>query len=308
MTIRNQRFSSKDIHCLLDLLNQANKVDQAGWFFSAKDILEALEKEDPIPALDRIWLIFQEDLLVGYYRLASEWIQDGLKTTCFGCVHPAYRQQGIGTHLLQHALATAAQYKPKQKLLNFQVPARRSVAGIYEVCEQNGLSLLRQFTVLKRRAELPTPDCQTTWKGKIWPFDLNRDAANLLKAFLICFSNQLMSIELLQAEWKNACNQGGQWWVAYDQHDSFCGFCLVTAEKEDQEEVVGLIDYLGVLPTARRQGLGRMLLFEAVRHFQYCGVSEIKLATEVDNLRALNLYFDAGFESWREARLYQIKI
>ena len=30
--------------------------------------------------------------------------------------------------------------------------------------------------------------------------------------------------------------------------------------------------------------------------------------TEVDNLRALSLYYEAGFETWREARLYQKRL
>jgi mycothiol synthase len=308
MSVTFRRFAREDLNPLLELINQANQMDGAGWFFTGIDLLDALLKDEPIPAKDRIWLATDGDMLAGYYRLASEWVQDGLKATCYGCVHPTYRRLGIGTRLIQHALAITDQHRPQPKHLLFQVPARRSVAGIYALCEQNGLTMARQFNVLKRNAHLALNNCHTRWDGQIKPFELKRDAVNLQQGFLVCFPTQSMSIKSLQMEWEKAHKKAGKWFVAYGSKSELCGFCLATIEKEEEKEAIGLIDYLGVLPAARRQGLGRMLLFETIQYFQASGLSEIKLATEVDNLNALNLYYDAGFKTWREARLYQIEL
>jgi len=170
MSVTFRRFAREDLNPLLELINQANQMDGAGWFFTGIDLLDALLKDEPIPAKDRIWLATDGDMLAGYYRLASEWVQDGLKATCYGCVHPTYRRLGIGTRLIQHALAITDQHRPQPKHLLFQVPARRSVAGIYALCEQNGLTMARQFNVLKRNAHLALNNCHTRWDGQIKPF------------------------------------------------------------------------------------------------------------------------------------------
>lgn len=294
-----------NIPALLHLISAANQVDQAGWYFTAADLTEALQKDQPIPPDQRIHLLYHGDQLAGYFRLEAEDTLEGAKVLCFGSVHPAFRRQGLGARLLEQAARTARAAVPRGAKILFQVPARRSVPGIYALCEKSGMQMARQFSVLKRGTRQPIPPCHTMPGAQLNAFDPDHDGADLLAAFDQCFPGHPYKPETLGEEWHKARENQGYWWVARDPAGLLTGFCLAAVEKEADEESVGLIDYLGVLPSTRRQGLGRCLLYTAMHYLQMIGQPAIKLATEVDNLRALSLYYEAGFETWREARLYQ---
>ncbi|KPL78716.1 hypothetical protein ADN00_05590 [Ornatilinea apprima] len=297
-----------DIPALLNLIDAANQVDQAGWYYTTADLAEALQKDQPIPPDQRIHLLYHGDQLAGYYRLDAEDTLEGVKVLCFGCVHPAFRRQGLGARLLEQAAHTAQAAAPRGAKILFQVPARRNVPGIYALCEKSGLQMARQFSVLKRDTRQPIPPCQTKLSAQLNAFDPAHDGADLLAAFDQCFPGHSYKPEILDKEWRKTRENLGYWWVARDPTGLLTGFCLAGVEKEAEEEPIGLIDYLGVLPAARRQGLGRCLLYTAMHYLQMIGLPAIKLATEVDNLRALSLYYEAGFETWREARLYQKRL
>ena len=98
-----------------------------------------------------------------------------------------------------------------------------------------------------------------------------------------------------------------RWFLARDKSGKILGFCATIVERDSQGEV-GIIDYLGVVPEARRRGLGRALLLEGARALRTAGYVRVRLATEVTNKRALALYQGVGFQIWRESRSYEMQL
>ena len=83
------------------------------------------------------------------------------------------------------------------------------------------------------------------------------------------------------------------WRVVADAHGDPAGVLLLA-----QLEPLGLweLSYLGVLPRARRQGWGRRMVAEAVRHVRDEGHGEqLEVAVDARNIPALQLYAAAGF-------------
>ncbi len=61
----------------------------------------------------------------------------------------------------------------------------------------------------------------------------------------------------------------------------------------------GELVYLGVVPEARRQGVGRTLLAQAIRDTAAMGLPQIGLAVDIANTPALRLYEAWGFREIR---------
>lgn len=99
-------------------------------------------------------------------------------------------------------------------------------------------------------------------------------------------------------------------------HDLWIGFrkqTLPTFVVKHEKRIVGFItinfDYaanigeintLGVLPHFRQKGIGRYLLAIAADHLWQQNVGSLKLSVALENLKALKLYQNAGFEMAEE--------
>jgi ribosomal protein S18 acetylase RimI-like enzyme len=76
---------------------------------------------------------------------------------------------------------------------------------------------------------------------------------------------------------------------------SVAGYVAVELQADDG----GYIDFLGVDPTARRQGLGRDLVVAGVAELYRLGATEIGLTVRAGNTGARALYASLGFEEER---------
>lgn len=63
----------------------------------------------------------------------------------------------------------------------------------------------------------------------------------------------------------------------------------------DPQTNIGSIQNVGVVPEHRNRGLGRGLLYRALRGFQEAGASRVYLEVTADNLGAIRLYQRTGF-------------
>ncbi|RUL87891.1 GNAT family N-acetyltransferase [Tautonia sociabilis] len=75
-------------------------------------------------------------------------------------------------------------------------------------------------------------------------------------------------------------------------------------ERQDGRLRAGLIDVV-VDPSRRRQGLGRYLIREVIRHHASRGIHALAVQTDEQNEPALALYRSLGFEPVEEAILYR---
>lgn len=79
-------------------------------------------------------------------------------------------------------------------------------------------------------------------------------------------------------------------WLIADSHG-----CCATVQGVREENSVGGIQNLGVLPEYRGRGLGRMLLLKALHGFRQSGLKRARLEVSARNRPAVRLYHDIGF-------------
>jgi mycothiol synthase len=94
--------------------------------------------------------------------------------------------------------------------------------------------------------------------------------------------------------------QPERWWLAR-QEGRPVGVLLLAEAPEWQAWDVS---YLGVVPEARRRGIGRLLTARAVRQAQAAGLSYLTLAVDARNEPARRLYAHLGFESFDRREVY----
>lgn len=78
----------------------------------------------------------------------------------------------------------------------------------------------------------------------------------------------------------------------------------VLLRAEIAEEATLDLVYLGLIPSARRQGLGRRLMCHLMSEAQSEGWSRVTLAADSRNLPALRLYESVGFTAYDRRRFY----
>lgn len=71
--------------------------------------------------------------------------------------------------------------------------------------------------------------------------------------------------------------------------------CCGTVQGVRDENGMGAIQNLGVVPAFRRQGLGRALLLKALHGFRQQGVKRVHLEVSARNRSAVRLYHEIGF-------------
>jgi mycothiol synthase len=91
-----------------------------------------------------------------------------------------------------------------------------------------------------------------------------------------------------------------RWWLAQEEEDPV-GVLVVT---EITEWHGWDISYVGVVPEARRRGIGRLLTQLALGEARAAGASQVTLAVDARNRPAWNLYSHLGFELWDQREAY----
>jgi ribosomal protein S18 acetylase RimI-like enzyme len=91
-----------------------------------------------------------------------------------------------------------------------------------------------------------------------------------------------------------------RWWLACADENPV-GVLLMT---EITEWRGWDISYVGVVPGARRRGIGRLLTQLALREAGAAGASQVTLAVDARNRPAWNLYAHLGFELWDQREAY----
>jgi ribosomal protein S18 acetylase RimI-like enzyme len=91
-----------------------------------------------------------------------------------------------------------------------------------------------------------------------------------------------------------------RWWLAW-RDDQPVGVLLLNELPESGDWEVA---YMGLAPEARRQGLGRQLLLQALQAAHAAGVRQVTLSVDGRNQPAWQLYVGAGFEAIDRREVY----
>lgn len=89
--------------------------------------------------------------------------------------------------------------------------------------------------------------------------------------------------------------------VVVDAQDGVLGY-VIARRMADEGEILNV----GVAPSARRRGVGRLLVRKALERLGELGARSVYLEVRESNVAARELYREFGFvEVWRRAKYYQ---
>jgi ribosomal protein S18 acetylase RimI-like enzyme len=220
-------------------------------------------------------------------------------------VHPAWRQQGLGSLLFARALerAHALGGQSMQAFGSTRSPGVEAFMLKHGFAKEGAYRMMRQ-TMPER---LPNP---------VWPYGYRlstyeevKDLSLLTYAMNVCYEglwgHQEVS-ESQMATWLPEFNPQGLFLV-YSPSGKVVGISRVDIDAERCTQTgipTGYIDAPGLHHHHRRMDLYRALLLTGIRWLQAQDIQLIEMESWGDQLEIINLYSSMGFETSRELVSY----
>jgi mycothiol synthase len=222
-------------------------------------------------------------------------------------VHPDVRGLGIGSHLLEWTEARAAELAPAEgSLLLGQVLGRDEDARA--LLERAGYNAVRTYwrMVIEFDGEPPRPE----WPEgvRVRTFDRERDDRAVHTLVQDAFGDNERHVPQSFEEWEafmidREAFEPGLWFVAETEGE------IVGAVLCPDYEQEGWVRQLAVARDWRRRGLGKALLYQALREFHRRGRKEVALVVDSWNTTgAREMYERAGMHVEREHTRYEKEI
>jgi mycothiol synthase len=315
ITIRTYR--PEDLASLVALINEADAIDK----LERATTLEQMEHEmafpDYFPATD-CFLAWQNGRLVGYADLLLGTEESSSEATVYtwGVVHPEWRRQGLGRHLLErlYQRATERLVEVEDKPIHFQGSARDIEEDRQALFESFGMERVRYFVNLARPINNGLPPVEMPAGYRLRTFDRARDAETVWRVDNAAFQDHWgftgFPLDAFQ-HWLDEPHSRPELWLL--------------AEVEATGEIVGLglnridpdwiaqtgrqegyVNTLCVLREHRKNGLGTALLAQSLRVLRQAGMEAVHLHADADNLTgAVRLYERLGFKLRKTSMAYQ---
>lgn len=223
----------------------------------------------------------------------------------WGCTHPDYHGQGIGTYMLRWAEERARQdihKAPPEALVtigsdcyNFQTEPKALFA-------EEGYALTRHFWQMKidltEQPPAPIFPDHITIRTRADGLPLRDIIAAFDESFEDHWGHTPTSLDLLQERWEhwlaNDPDQDPTMWYAAMDGDQIAAVCLCSA-KTNEDPTMGYVNILGVRRPWRKQGLGLALLHLCFEEFRQRGQKSVGLGVDASSLTgATRLYERAG--------------
>lgn len=224
----------------------------------------------------------------------------------WGRVHPDYRGQGIGTHLLEileeRAQKSIVKAPPHARVAIAQGIDSRHTAFI-KMLEDRGYSLIRRFYQMRIELDQKPPDPQPIEGIVIRPMRFPEEAQALFEADIESFRDhwgfQPMSWEEFELFFfKREDTKTDQYFLAMDG-DQIAGFS-VCVEKTPEDPDMAWVDILGVRRPWRRRGIATALLRYTFNFYHKMGKKRVGLGVDAESLTgAVGVYENAGMSAHR---------
>ncbi len=245
--------------------------------------------------------------IVGYYEV-WDINQPHVTVNCWGRVHPAHTDRGVGSYLLEWAEGRAHQAIPKAPadariVMTCFVLSQNQAA--HELFQSTGMRLVRHSLrmVIDLNGQPPTPQCP---EGiHLRSLVVNQDERRVVQSVREAFSDHWGYVEIPFEEeyehWLHHISTNERfdpslWFLAWDG-DEIAGISLCWPNTQDDVEM-GWVGTLGVRRPWRRCGLGLALLQHSFAEFYRRGMRRVGLGVDAQNLTgALRLYERAGMHS-----------
>ncbi|WP_404286289.1 mycothiol synthase [Glutamicibacter arilaitensis] len=218
-------------------------------------------------------------------------------------VHPQYRQQGVGSALLQR-LGEELDLSTIQTWAHGGHPAAKKLA------EGIGLSTVRELYKLRREGsealEIPELDRRSTVRS----FRVGEDEPAWLAANAAAFADHpeqgSLTLADLDSRMAEAWFDPLGFFLALDATEKVIAFhwTKIHPATTDSVRPLGEVYVVGVVPEAQGMGLGRVLTALGVNYLLEMGVGAVMLYVDAENQAAVNLYRSMGFTLWDTDIMY----
>ena len=299
MTIRS--FRPDDLPALVQLINEADRVDDAGNSTTLAALSHRLS-EPRIKPTENLFVAEVDGRLVGYVLLLPRQEATLLRMGVAGIVHPQWRRQGIGTALMRHAEERAGTVR-SDKPVFLDLVTRERIAGMTELAMSLGLHPVRYFFYMQCHDLSSLPDPALPAGITLRNLNPQQDAEAFLVAYNDGFSDHWGYVPTTREQlqhWFDSprfCAEDAL--LAVTQQGDIAGVCIVLFPQMDAEMLKSNpphIDDLAVPHAYRRRGIGRALLLAGMHRIRRQGFQACALGVDADNPnKALHLYESVGF-------------
>lgn len=283
-----------ELVAIVEMLNMCD-VNDCGVPDTSLDLAQAEWRGEQFDLANDAWAAVVDEHIVGYATILRH------KLTCmrfYGRVHPDYRGQGIGAHLLALVEKRAQELIPlvePDARVSLQTWCHRNDQLGKRLLEAEGYNCVRHTWGMA--IEMSEPPVEPVWPVGIVlrPFVPERDARAVFEA----------KEESFRDHWGYLPGDFQTWYRYFvsnrEQFDPSLYFIAM-----DGEQVAGIalcsyylgdgeVDILGVRRPWRRSGLGLALLHHAFGEFYRRGKRKVGLGVDSENLTgATRLYERAG--------------
>ncbi len=224
-----------------------------------------------------------------------------------GCLHPEYRNKGIGTyliHLVEERTRQIISNAPTNAIIRYEI-ASVDEAG-KQLLTHEGYSIIRY--TLQMEIEMSEMPSEPQWSEgvSVRQFQKEQDerAVHAVdeETFADHWNHTPLSFELWQ-HWmiQRDTFDPTLWFLATDGNE-IAGICLCVIGESGE----GWVDSLGVRRPWRRKGLGMALLRHAFKEFYQRNIHKVGLTVDAQSLTgATRLYERAGMHTIRRYDLYE---
>jgi mycothiol synthase len=293
ITIRN--YGPDDFEPYVELVMGPDELDKPAY---ARWVKEQLGKPDRDPEHD-LFLAQDEGVLVGYVNILGS--VKGARLIVEGRVHPSHRRRGVGTMLLQKAIACARALGARA----VQIPVLDEMTGGRQLVEKEGFSVVRTYWSMELEAEPPKVTFPHPFVCRQFiPGDEEALAAIHNRVFGSSWGFRTYSVaDISYRIQMNCCRPEGIFLATHN--DTVVGYCWTKVEEgyARDQSLSGGVWLLGVDSLHRRCGMGRALLAAAVNYLRGLGITPVRLTVDSRNDVAIAMFQRLGFKK-REAMLW----
>jgi mycothiol synthase len=224
-------------------------------------------------------------------------------------VHPAWRNQGLGSELLRRSLDRARASDSAYVTCGFD----DTLAASRRLVEKAGFRRVVGGVQMRLEAGQAVADAVFPAGYTVRPYSEINDPGVVQQAlnrgFIGHWENRERPLDDIEHRLQEAHNRPAGIFIAHDAAGDIAGICWAgynTEHNAQAGEKLGYIHSLGVSPEHRRAGLGRALLLRGIAWLRAEGMEPIELDAIGNNELALPLYEGTGFHvkrRWSEYRL-----
>ena len=297
--------TSQDIPAILRLRMEAEVVDQEGYQVDEQALRAQLRLPGHDPHKDR-WVIVSPDdpnMLIGSCLVWLPPDTDLVKMNLL--IHPAWRQQGLGSLLLTHAMERSRAMGGK----SIQAFGSTRSPEVEAFMLKHGFHKEGAYRLMNQQIPDRLPSAVWPYGYRLSTYAEVKDLSLLTYAMNVCYEglwgHQEVS-EKQMASWLPEFNPHGLFMV-YSPSGKMVGICRVDIDAERCTKngiKTGYIDAPGLHHHHRRMDVYRALLLTGMRWLHDQQIQLIEMESWGDKLEIINLYRSMGFEVIRELVSY----